>query len=74
MKGSNIVFKNFVETISSILQRQPKIHSLSDSDGFHMTDECKAKSVNVRGMKGMILKRSINRTVIAHLNVTKKQV
>ena len=71
MKGSNIVFKNFVGTISSILQRQPKIHSLSDSDGFHMTDECKAKPVNVRGM---ILKRSINRTVIAHLNVTKKQV
>ena len=41
-----------------------------------MTDECKAKPVNVRGMESLkkILKRNINRIVIAHLNVTKKQV
>lgn len=71
IKGTKILFNNFVEAISNILQWQPIIHSLSGSKCVLMIDKYKAKRMNVQGVESLeeIRKRNRNRIVMFHLNI-----
>ena len=53
IKGTKILFNNFVEAISNILQWQPIIHSLSGSKCVLMIDKYKAKHMNVQGVESL---------------------
>ena len=70
IKGTKILFSNFVEDISNILLWHSIIHSLSDSNCVHMIDEYKVEPINMKGIENLkaIWPRNLNRIVVAHLD------
>ena len=58
-------------TVSMIRYDSPMTHSLNDSNCVQRIDEYKVEPMNMKGVESLksILKRNLNRIVVAHLNI-----
>ena len=71
VKGTKILFSNFVEAISNILLWHSITHSLTDSNCVPMIDAYKVEPMNMKGIESLkaIQKHNLNRIVVTHLNI-----